>query len=417
MSDVVASTEAGPRQGTAHDPERSLSRAYWTQWTASAISNLGDGINFVAMPLLALSLTDDERLLSLTVFATFVPWLVLALPVGVVIDRLNRQYLMIFANVNRVGVFTAIGLAALTDRLGIWLLILLLVVIGSCEVLFDSTAQAFLPMLVDGNQLARANGFLFAAEVVAGSLAGLAVGALLFEASVGLPFVVNAVSFAIAAGLIATIRPRRPDTAAGPVLGDQRFRGGFEWLRGHRLLRTLAAMFTVTNLGLMFGQGIFVKYAVDELGLGGVEFGILLAITAMGAAFGGLIGHRVISNLGLRTTVVGPYLVFGVAQVVIGVTSTVWLVAVAGFTLGAAITIWNVVTVTIRQREIPPDRFGRVNAVYRWLGAAASAVGVAAGGFVAYSTNLRAPFLVGGAITLVAAVLFARPVLANLDDT
>jgi len=92
------------------------------------------------------------------------------------------------------------------------------------------------------------------------------------------------------------------------------------------------------------------------------------------------------------------------------------MVAAAGFVLGAAITIWNVVTVTIRQREIPADRFGRVNAVYRWLGAAASAAGVAAGGFVAYATNVRAPFLVGGAITLVAAGLFARPVLAGLRD-
>lgn len=412
----MATTDADAQPGANPGPARPLPRAYWKQWSASAISNLGDGINFVAMPLLALSLTDDERLLSLTVFATFVPWLVLALPVGVVIDRLDRQYLMIFANVNRVGVFTAIGLAAIADRLDIWLLIVLLVVIGSCEVLFDSTAQAFLPMLVDNEQLARANGFLFAAEVVAGSLAGLAVGALLFEASVGLPFVTNAASFAVAAGLIATIRPRRRKAATGSILGDQSFRAGFAWLRRHRLLRTLAAMFTVTNLGLMFGQGIFVKYAVDELGLGGTEYGILLAITAMGAAFGGLVGHRVIAVLGLRLTVVVPYLVFGVAQVVIGVTSTVWLVAVAGFTLGAAITVWNVVTVTIRQHQIPPDRFGRVNAVYRWLGAAASATGVAAGGFVAYAAGLRVPFLVGGAITLVAALLFARPVLARLGD-
>ncbi|MFW2333620.1 MFS transporter [Ilumatobacter sp.] len=412
----MVSTEARPQPGTVDESRPPLPGAYWRQWTASAISNLGDGINFVAMPLLALSLTSDERLLSLTVFATFVPWLLLALPVGVVVDRLDRRSLMIAANLVRLVVFGGIAMAAVDGRLHIWVLIGLLVVVGSCEVLFDSTAQAFLPMLVEPHQLARANGLLFAAEIVAGSLAGLAVGALLFDASPGLPFGANAVSFAIAAGLIATIRPRRTAGDTGPGLGDRRLRAGFHWLRQHTLLKTLAAMFTVTNLGLMFGQGIFVKYAIDELGLGGLEFGLLLAITAMGAASGGLVGHRVIAALGLRTTVVVPYIVFGLAQVVIGLTSTVWVVGAAGFLLGSAITIWNVVTVTIRQREIPPDRFGRVNAVYRWLGAAASALGVAAGGFVAYATNLRAPFLVGGAITLVAAVLFARPVLANLDD-
>jgi MFS family permease len=124
----------------------------------------------------------------------------------------------------------------------------------------------------------------------------------------------------------------------------------------------------------------------------------------------------VIDVLGLKTTVIVPYIVFGVAQLVIGVADAAWMVAIAGFLLGAAITVWNVVTVTIRQREIPNDRFGRVNAVYRWLGAAASAAGVAAGGFVAYATNLRAPFLIGGGITLLAAFLFARPVLAGLSS-
>lgn len=394
---------------------RSLPTPYWKQWTASAISNLGDGIAFVAMPLLALSLTDDERLLSLTVFAAFVPWLLLALPVGVVVDRLDRQHLMVVANLVRVVLFVAVGLTASAERLAIWPLLVVLVVIGACEVVFDSTAQAFLPMLVKPSQLEQANGLLFAAEIVAGSIAGLALGALLFDVSPGLPFMVDAVTFVVAGVLIATIRIRTPASAeVAPALGDQRLRAGFDWLRGHRLLATLAAMFAVTNLGLMFAQGIFVKYAIDELGLDPLEYGILLAITAMGAASGGLLGHRIVSRVGMRVSVVAPYLVFGAAQVTIGLTSTVWVVGAAGFLLGAAITVWNVVTIAIRQREIPADRFGRVNAVYRWLGAAASALGVVAGGWVAYLVDVRAPFLVGGGITLLAAVLFARPVLKNL---
>lgn len=391
-----------------------LPTAYWQQWSASAISNLGDGISFVAMPLLALSLTDDARLLSLAAFATFVPWVVLALPVGIVVDRLDRQRLMATASLTRVLLFAAVAVAATNDHLTIWSLFAILVGVGACEVVFDSAAQAFLPMLVEPTQLARANGLLFAAEVVAGSIAGLSVGAVLFDVSVGLPFSSNAVSFAAAAILILTIRAVRPPGGDhdAPIAVD--FRAGARWLYEHRLLRTLALLFAFTNLGLMFGQGIFVKYAVDELGLGGVEFGLLLAITAIGAASGGLVGQTVIASLGLRTAVVVPYVVFGLAQLVIGLATAAWLVASAGFALGMAITVWNVVTVTIRQRLIPLDRFGRVNGIYRWLGAAASATGVAAGGFVAHAAGLRAPFLVGGAIALTSAVLFARPVLAGL---
>lgn len=393
---------------------RSLPTAYWRQWAASAISNLGDGISFVAMPLLALSLTDDERLISLVTFATFLPWMLLALPVGVIVDRIDRQLLMILANLVRVLLFVVIALGAVTDSLSIWSLFGLLVIVGSCEVLFDSSAQAFLPMLVEPHDLARANGLLFAAEIVAGSIAGLSIGAVLFDVSPGLPFSTNAVSFAVAAGLILSIRATRMPAIDLDSSFDQKLMSGLRWLVDNRLLRTLAAMFTLTNLGLMFGQGIFVKYAIDELGLDNIGFGLLLAITAMGAAAGGLLAHHIIEAVGLRMAVVVPYLVFGAAQLVIGLAPPAWIVAAAGFILGFAITVWNVVTVTVRQRLIPSDLFGRVNGVYRWLGAAASAVGVAAGGFVAYSTNLRAPFLIGGGVTLVAAILFARPVLAGL---
>ena len=115
------------------------------------------------------------------------------------------------------------------------------------------------------------------------------------------------------------------------------------------------------------------------------------------------------SALGVRAAVVVPYLVFGAGNVVIGFATSAWVVAATGFVLGASITVWNVVTITVRQRVIPVDRFGRVIAVYRWLGAAASAVGIAAGGFVADQWSVRTPFIVGGAVTVLAALLFARP--------
>ncbi|HEY3484467.1 MAG TPA: MFS transporter, partial [Ilumatobacteraceae bacterium] len=240
---------------------RQLPGSYWRQWSASAVSNLGDGINFAAMPLLALSITDDERLLSLTVFATLLPWLLLALPIGVAVDRFDRQVLMVGSNIARLALFALIAFAVVGDRLSIWGLLGLLLVIGACEVTFDSSAQAFLPMIVQPADLQRANGYLVGVEVVAGSLLGLSLGAFLFEGGRGVPFVVNAASFGIAAVLIASIRvtARPPQPPRGHDQGGLRV--GVRWLLDDQLLRTLAAMLAVTNFGFMLGQGIFVKYA------------------------------------------------------------------------------------------------------------------------------------------------------------
>ena len=161
-------------------------------------------------------------------------------------------------------------------------------------------------------------------------------------------------------------------------------------------------MLTVTNFGLMFGHGIFVKYADQELGVTGFGYGLLLVATALGAAATGVFGHRMISHLGTRWSIVVPYLAFGVTQLLIGAVPVTAVVAVVGFVLGGSITVWNVVTVTIRQRLIEPSQFGRVNSVYRWIGTGAGAFGALVGGQLAYRTNLRMPYLAAGAITLAA---------------
>jgi MFS family permease len=375
------------------------------------VSNLGDGINFAALPLLAYSLTDDERLLSLTTFVTLVPWLVLALPVGVLVDRIDRRLLMIAANAARVGLFGVIALTAGTDVITVAALMSLLIGVGTCEVVFDSSAQAFLPMLVSSADLPRANGYLFAAEVVMGSILGLSVGAFLFDRAHALPFAVNAASFALAAVLIASIKVERSTHLAdvgelGATMGS-----GLRSLWDDRLLRLLAIMLTVTNFGLMFGHGIFVKYADRELGVTGFGYGLLLVATALGAATAGVFGHRMIAQLGTRLSIVVPYLAFGITQLVLGAVPVTAVVAVVGFVLGGAITLWNVVTLSIRQRVIEPARFGRVNSVYRWIGTGAGAFGALVGGQLAYATNLRVPYIAAGIITLGALALFAAPLL------
>ena len=101
----------------------------------------------------------------------------------------------------------------------------------------------------------------------------------------------NAASFAVAAILIASIKVRRthpPLNVNARDLGDLSATIGsaFRSLWDDHLLRVLAIMLTVSNFGLMFGHGIFVKYADRELGVTGFGYGLLLVATALGAAGG-----------------------------------------------------------------------------------------------------------------------------------
>ena len=91
-----------------------LPAAFRRQWIASAISNIGDGMDAAAGPLLAATLTNDPRLIALVGVGASLPWLVLTLPLGVVIDRLDRRTLMVRANWTRCLLFGLIALLSAT---------------------------------------------------------------------------------------------------------------------------------------------------------------------------------------------------------------------------------------------------------------------------------------------------------------
>ncbi len=401
---------------SSRDP---LPVAYWRQWTASAVSNVGDGMNTAAMPLLAYSLTDDARLLALVSFAAMVPWFVLALPVGVYVDRLDRRSLMVRANSIRAVLFAVIAIAAATGTIGIALLLVLLLVVGCCEVVFDSSAQAFLPAIVPSEQLPRANGILFATEVIGNGFVGLPFGAWLWVAAVGIPFGVNAAALALGAVLVASIRVPPMDPEPTPPLDEParftaQLQTGLRWLMRHRLLRTLAILLGVTNMAHQMGMALLVKFAAEELGIGPSGFGILLALMSIGSIIGGFAGDRIARRLGERTALLGAYVTFAVCMVGFGLAPHAAVLAGFAVVEGVAGTVWNVITVSMRQRVIPTELFGRVNSAYRWIGTGSIAIGAVIGGQIAYWGGLRAPFLVGAGATALALAVAGRRLSSEL---
>ena len=395
-----------------------LPRRFWMQFSASAVSNLGDGMNAAALPLLAIMLTNDARLISAVTFSATVPWLVLSLPAGVYIDRWNRSRVMVVANITRAVVYAGIAFGIATNTLSIWGLFPLLIVIGACEVFFDMSSQAFLPSLVNADQLQRANGLLYAIEVVLNSFVGLPIGAWLFVIASGVPFGVNGASFALAALIVARLSRKLPTTTsagnATPTRFKDDFAQGITWLWRHRQLRTLALLLGVTNGALTMSESIFVKFAFEYLGVGPRGYGLLLAFVSAGAMFGGLVGDRIANRLGATGAIIFSYAIFASTDFVRALFPNIAVVVAMSVTMALAGTVWNVVTVSYRQRIIPAHLFGRVNSAYRFIGTGSVALGALIGGQLAHHFGLRAPFFVGASVTAFALVL-ALPTLLRDD--
>ena len=382
-----------------------LPKSYWRLFASSTISNLGDGIVVAAAPLLALSLTDDPRLIAAISFAAMLPWLVLSLPAGVYLDRHDRQKIMYRANIIRGLLFGLIAIGAATETLNIYLLIAAAAIGGVCELFFDMSSQAILPAIVTEDSLEVANSRLYISQIISNGFVGLPFGAWIFVIAIYAPFGLNAVALIVAALLIRSIQIKdKTQNATSLNSFGADLKQGLAWLWKHDLLRTLAIMLGVANMCGMFAQAVFVKFARDELGLGARGFGILLAAISIGSILGGLVGERVSKRLGATAAIILAYIVFGISDVIPGVFPEIWAVALSGIVMAIAGTTWNVITVSMRQRLIPTELFGRVNSVYRFIGTGSTAIGALIGGQIAFSFGLRATYLASGVVLLIALI-------------
>lgn len=384
-----------------------LTPAYWRLWTASTISNLGDGVFIVALPLLAARLTRSELSISFIGVAAALPWLLLSLPIGAVVDRIDHRMLMVRADVFRAVVIGALTIAVAAHRSQMWMLWVAAACLGVAEVFFDNASQAILPSIVPIEMIEKANGRRFAAEIAANSFAGTLTGSLLFVAAVWLPFGFDAASFAVAAGLVLTLRMAvRPPLLASPTPGRLRteIAEGLRWLWAHGLLRGLAIAASLSVLGMQMTAAIFVLFAQDLLHLSDRWYGALIAIGAVGAVAGGLLAERLMRRLGTTAIVYGTVVLWVLCMFAEGCWPRLWISAAATAAMAFGTTVWNTVTVSLRQRLVPAHLFGRVNSVYRWLVWGSISIGAAFGGLVAREFGLRAPFFVGAAFGAVALI-------------
>jgi MFS family permease len=360
----------------------SLGPSYRSLVSAAWISNIGDGIAWTAVPLLAASLTRDERLVAGVDAALVLPWLLVSLPAGALIDRLDRRRVMITADVFRAGAFGLVTVLVVFDALPIAALYALVLSIGVAEVFFDNASQAFLPQIVDVDGLTRANGGLQTAMTVGNQLTGPPLGGLLFAALVWMPFSLEAASFAAAAWLVARIRGDfRPQRGSGPARTLRAEIGeGLRFLWREPVLRALAILLGSMNFLDMVTRSTWVLFAQDQLGLSAFGFGLLAATGALGGAAGGLVADRVAFRLGDGRALPVSVATIGTAYLVVPLVHHP-LTAAASFVLvGAASVVWNVITVSLRQEIIPEHLFGRVNSVYRLVSWGVMPIGAIAAG-------------------------------------
>ena len=382
----------------------SLGRNFTKAMVASGFANLADGVLWVALPLLAVELTRSPLLIAGITVAARLPWL-LAPVAGAFADRLDRRQSMVRVNLVRTVLLGGLALAVAVDLATLPMLFAVAVLLGVAETLFDTSAQSLLPAVVDRDDLTRANSRLFAVELVANTFVGPPLGGLLAAAGLAVALGLPAAAYLVGAGCLALLVGSFRAAGAGPA-GSTRLRDevaeGTRFVWRHPVLRPLAIMLGIQNMAYSAAFSVFVLFAVapGPMGLSKAGYGVLTATLGVGSLLGSWLAVPVERRLGRVNTLVLSIVLNALTLAVPVVTTLPVPIGASMVASGAGIVLWNVITVSLRQRITPDRLLGRMNASYRLVGWGTMPLGAALGGVLAEALGLRGAFLVAALLTL-----------------
>ncbi len=386
-----------------------MNPAFNRMWASSIISNLADGVMLAAVPLLAISLTDSPVLISLIGAMVMLPWLLFAIPIGAIVDRVDRRYILAGANASRSAVVGVLALLIALDHVTIFWLLAAAFIIGACEVAADTTAQSLIPQILDEKDFEKGNSRLQISETVIQGFIGAPISGFIYALAIYLPFFINSLGFAISA-LFALSIPvkylqdlRVEDTDKVPTRFVEDMKFGIAYLFNQKVLRRLVV--TTATIGLCYAMGTatIVLFVIKELGLQERFFGVILAIQGVGAILGALVASRTSSKFGRSQVMTFAIVASSAVLLIQGFSPNIYIfVALATFG-GFVISQWNILLMATYQTVIPKELYGRIHGTRRTLVWGAMPLGSLLGGVLA-NFSLRLPLFVGGALACVVSI-------------
>ena len=396
--------------------------AFNRMWAASIVSNLADGVLGAAAPLLAIALTDNTVLISSLGAMVMLPWLLFAIPIGALVDRLDRRFILAGSNAIRAAIIGVVALGVATHHVTIYWLIAASFIIGACEVAADTTSQSLIPQLLQKENFEKGNSRLSISETVVQGFIGSPLSGVLYAIAIYLPFFFNSLGYVVSALLALSIPIKylqdvRTENAEKEkkknFVQDMKF--GIHYLYNHKVLRRLVVTTSVIGVCYSMGTSTMVLFLVEELNMPKPLFGVILTIQGLGAIAGSIVAPKASTKFGRSTMM--TFGIFFSSLVLLGQGfSPNLFVFVALATFGAfTISQWNILLMATYQTVIPNELYGRIHGTRRTIVWGMMPFGSLIGGVLAHY-SLRLPMYVGGVIATVIAGMSVKFLLRIGDE-
>jgi MFS family permease len=359
-------------------------REYMLLWSGQVAATLGGSASGIVVPLLVLAMTGSASAAGIASALGIVPYILLSLPVGVLVDRWHRQRVMVVCDIGRAMACGVLMVALLLDAMTLPLLYAVVVVQGVCMVFFNLAEVAALPRVVDKAQLPQAIAQNQAGHSGA-AIAGPALGTwLLQHGGRWLPFGADALGHLVSAWCIW--RLRTPLASAQPSDAPRDLRAemavGLRWLWHQPLVRRIAVVTSLSNF-VAAAVPLLVIVLAKARGDSEAQIGLVFSAGGLGGLLGALAGGWFARRFSFGQVIAGTLAVQALLLPLLLVAPGPWAMAAVYAVMVFCGPIYNVVQLSRRLAMIPDGMQGRVNSAFRFAANVLYPVGAALCGWLA----------------------------------
>ncbi len=351
------------------------------------VSDFGSWISHLAYPLLFLAVTGSPLQAGISIALTNLPTFLFGLIAGAIVDSFDRKKVMIICDLIRVVLLGSIPLAIYVGNVSLIHLYLAAFLTGVCEVIFAVAEQTALTRVVKKEEIAQAFG-QYEAVANTSSLIGPAIGGMLYQLSRSLPFLVDAISYALSAISLLFIRTEFQTTSLNKAFRRDEILQGMQWLWSHTLIRSIA---TVRAIGAIVsgGQTLLLILLANHHGASPAMIGVIFSIASIGVVLGSLLSHRIQKYLGTNEALILSRGLIAVALPLQLLSPNLVLLTITIALSYFAVAVYGTIATAHRLKLIPDVLQGRVNAFHRMLMFGGLAIGGALTGFLVEQVSLE----------------------------
>jgi MFS family permease len=375
--------------------------------------------------LFASQISTSSMYVGIVISCLNLPWLLLVLFAGAVVDKCGGKTVAIWANILRVIVFVLLAIASLLNPLSITLLCFIALFAGTAEVLSEISHNVYLTEIVPEQDLELANSFTTSAELACNRFIGVNLGVVVKNISPFFSSLVLSLAYLISPILLLMINAKKQVTYRRKAikqyqktqfldgLKNQIF-DGLQFISRNQYLRSMILLGLLFNFALGAQQAYMVNYIKINLNLTDYDYALMISASGLGAIIGGLVVNISINSFGRFITLLLCSVGYLLQYILKFSIADKFFIALCFFIEGLAFIAFSTIAVSFRQRIVPQEMMGRVAAASRLFGLGILPLGSISGGLIADKVGIAPTAYSIGIIFLVLGIYALRP-LTILD--